>query len=91
MITCLHCYLPGKFVYINTSDKTAMGYYMIKFTSEAYKLQEETMCDGKICTAFELVIEAQYMNCMQSTGNNHHTKNISFLQHTQFCIHVRML
>ena len=38
---------------------------MIKLISEPYTLQEETMCDGKISTACELVVKSQYINCMQ--------------------------
>ena len=50
---------------INTIDITTMGYYVIKFISEAFILQEETTYDGQINTAGELVFKFQYMNCMQ--------------------------
>ena len=50
---------------INTIDTATMGYYVIKFISEPYTLQEETMCGGKISTAGEQVLKYQYMNCMQ--------------------------
>ena len=50
---------------INTTDKTTMGYYMIKLITEPYTLQEETTCDGKISTAGELFVKLQYMNYMQ--------------------------
>ena len=55
----------GKYGAINTKDTATMGYYVIKFMSEHYTLQEETMCDGKISTAGELVVKSQYMNCIQ--------------------------
>ena len=42
-----------------------MGYYVIKFFSEVYKLQEDTTCDLQISIYDELVVKAQYMNCMQ--------------------------
>ena len=35
------------------------------FTSGAYKLQENTTIDGKIITAGELVVKAQYICSMQ--------------------------
>ena len=42
-----------------------MGYYVIKFMSVYYTLQEETMFDGKISNSGELVAKSQYMNCIQ--------------------------
>ena len=54
-----------KYGAINTTDKTTMGYYVIKFMSEPYTLQEEKMCSGKISTSGEIVVKYQYMNCMQ--------------------------
>ena len=42
-----------------------MGYYVIKFISEPYTLQEETVCNRKISIVGELVVKAQYMNYMQ--------------------------
>ena len=41
----------GKHGAINTTDTTTMGYYAIKLFLEGYTLQEDTMCDRKICTA----------------------------------------
>ena len=35
-----------------------MGYYVIKFVSEAYSLQEENTCDRQIISAEELVVKA---------------------------------
>ena len=42
-----------------------MGYHVIKFMAEPYTLQEGTTCDGNTSTADEIVVKAQYMNCMQ--------------------------
>ena len=42
-----------------------MGYYVIKFVSEASTLQEETICDEKISTAGGLVVKVQYINFIQ--------------------------
>ena len=41
-----------------------MGYYKIKFFLEAYALQEYTLCDGKIGTAGEIIVKAQYLSCI---------------------------
>ena len=39
-----------KYGSINTIDTTTIGYYKIKFISEAYTLQEETTSGRKIST-----------------------------------------
>ena len=84
----------GKYGAINTTYTTAMVYYVIKFLSEGYTLQEETTCDGKIITAGELVFKAQYMNCMQDNKKWYWEilpqKTILLLQQAQLYIHVWM-
>ena len=50
---------------INTTYTTTTRYYMIKFISEPYTLQEETLCDEKIISDGKIVVKVQYMNCMQ--------------------------
>ena len=50
---------------INTTDTLTMGYYVIKLVSEAYTLQYDTIFDGKISSAGEIVAKAQYLRCMQ--------------------------
>ena len=55
----------GKYGSINTTDTTKMGYYVIKFLSKAYALQEETICNRQISTSGQLVVKAQYMNYIQ--------------------------
>ena len=42
-----------------------MGYYVIKFVSKGYNLQDDTTCDGKIILAGELVVNVKYTNFMQ--------------------------
>ena len=42
-----------------------MVYYVIKLFSEAYTLQEDTMCNLPISTSGGLVFKAQYMDCMK--------------------------
>ena len=39
------------------------------FTSEAYTLKENTTIDGKIITAWELVVKSQYIFSMQVDTN----------------------
>ena len=48
----------GNYGVTNTTYYTTMGYYVIKFVSEAYKLQEDNSCVVKISTAGELVVKA---------------------------------
>ena len=49
-----------KYGAINTTDTATDGFYVIIFTSESYTLQNKTTIDGKIITAGELVVKAQY-------------------------------
>ena len=48
----------GKYYSINTTNTSTMGYYVIKFVSDAYTLQENTTCDRKIISAGELFVKA---------------------------------
>ena len=50
---------------INTAYTSSMGYYVIKFVSEAYTLQDDTTCDRTIVSAVELFFNRQYLSCMQ--------------------------
>ena len=59
----------GKYGTTNTTDTSTMGYYAIKFVSEAYNLKYDTTCDGKIISAGEIVVKAQYLICMQENTN----------------------
>ena len=71
-----------KYGAVNTTYTTTMGYYVIKLISEAYALREETTCDRKIGSAGELVVKAQYIDCMKDNtkrylyGKITTTKNI---------------
>ena len=47
----------GKFGTINTTYTNTMGHYVIKSVLEAYTLQEDTTCNGKISTYGELVVK----------------------------------
>ena len=63
-----------------------MGYYVIKFFSDAYTLQEDTTCDGICFLAGELVVKAQYLKYMQENTKCYWEKNISnklsYFQHS---------
>ena len=59
----------GKYDSINTSVTRTSGYYVIKFISEAYTLQNNTKIDGKMISAGELVIKAQYLCSSQEKTN----------------------
>ena len=48
----------GKYVAINTADTTKNGFYVIKFISEAYTLQNNTIIYRQIILAGELVVNA---------------------------------
>ena len=58
-----------KYGAINTTDTTTNGFCVIKFTSEAYTLQDNTTIDGQIITAGELVVKAQYICSMEVNTN----------------------
>ena len=55
----------GTYGSINTTDTSTNGFYVIMFTSGAYKLQENTTIDEKIITAGELVVKPQYLCSMK--------------------------
>ena len=42
-----------------------MVYYVVKFVSGAYTLQDDTKWDGQISSASELFFKAKYLSCMQ--------------------------
>ena len=50
---------------INTTDRATNSFYVITFTLESYKLQDNTTVYGKIIIAGELVDKAQYLRSMQ--------------------------
>ena len=54
---------------MNTNDTATNSFYFIMFTSEAYKLQDDTIIDRKIITAGKLVVKAQYLCSIQVENN----------------------
>ena len=55
----------GKYGAINTTDTETNGFYVVIFTSEAYKLQDNTTIDRQIITTGKLVVKTQYLYSMQ--------------------------
>ena len=54
---------------VNTTDTSTMVYYAIKFVSEAYTLQYDTTCDSQLISSGELVVNSQYLICIQENTN----------------------
>ena len=54
---------------INTYDTTTDGLYVLKFISEVYTLQNNKSIYGKVISAGELVVKAQYFCSMQENTN----------------------
>ena len=59
----------GMYGAINTSDNTSNGLYVIKFISEAYRIQNNTKIDGQFIYDGEIVVKAQYLCSMQERTN----------------------
>ena len=59
----------GMYGAINTYDTKTNGLYVIQFISDAYTLQNNTTIDGKVISAGELVVKAQYLCSMQENTN----------------------
>ena len=55
----------GKYGAIHTTDTKTNYFCFIMFTLEVYTLQDNTTIDGKIITAGELVVKAQYIFSMK--------------------------
>ena len=59
----------GKYGTINTADPTTMGYYVAKFLSKPYKLQDDKKVDNQVMRAGELIVKAEYINIKKSNTN----------------------
>ena len=53
----------------NTADNTTNGFYVIRFISEAYTLQNNTTIDGQVISDGELFVKAKYLCSMQENTN----------------------
>ena len=60
-----------KYGNMNKIDATTMGYYVIKFVSDAYNLQEDITCDRNIGKYGEIIVNSQYLSCMQEETKCH--------------------
>ena len=74
----------GKYGSMKTTYSTTMVYYVIKFVSEAYTLQEYITPDRQISTAGGLVFKVHYLRCMQENKmcyweKKHQKQGIFFL------------
>ena len=71
----------------STTYPTKLGYYVVKYVSEAYILHDNTTCNGKISTAEKLVVRCQYIICMKAKTkwywDQKEHKNSLLLQHSQ--------
>ena len=61
----------SKYGAMNTTDTETLVFYVVKYVTDKYTLQEENTCDGKISTAGELMIKYQYMSCMKSNSKRY--------------------
>ena len=59
----------GKYEAKKTMDTTTNGFYAFMLTSEVYTPHDNTTTDGKIRTAGDLVVKAQYLCFMQVDTN----------------------
>ena len=46
---------------MNTTYASTLIFYVVKYISEDYILQEDTTCYGEISTADQLVVKSQYL------------------------------
>ena len=83
----------GKYGAINKTYTSTDRLYVIMFTSGAYTLQENTTIYGKIISAGELVVKAQYLCSMQVETNwywNQQTKHHVITVPTRTIIHTQL-
>ena len=59
----------GMYGAINTYDNTTNVFYVIRFISGAYTLDNNTTIDGQVISAGELGVKAQYLCSMQENTN----------------------
>ena len=48
-----------KYGNINTVDITTLGYYVVKYASDDFTLQEDTTTDGQVSKAGELTVRSE--------------------------------
>ena len=67
----------GKYGTMNTIDTSTTGYYLTKFFSEAYTLQEDTTYNRLIILVGKIVLKTQYISCMQENPISIWSRKIS--------------
>ena len=50
----------GKYGATNSEDPTTLGYYVVKYVSDNFTLQEDITNDGKVSNPGELLVKAKY-------------------------------
>ena len=55
----------GKYGVINAVDPTTMGYYVIKYLSEPFTLQEDQTTYGQVSKVGELVVKYEYLSLIK--------------------------
>ena len=50
----------------NAVDPNTMGYYVINYLSETYKLQEDQIKYGQVSKSDKLVVKYEYLSLMKS-------------------------
>ena len=61
--------IEGKCCDVDTGDSSWHGYYIIKFSSSPYSLQEDSSIDGKIISFGEMVCEGTYLFLTNVSSN----------------------
>ena len=59
----------GKYDMINTADTTTMEYYVIKFLSEPYRLQDEKTVDKQVTKSCGIIVKAEYLSTIKASTN----------------------
>ena len=84
---------------INIYDTTTKGFCVIQFLSEEYKLQNNTIIDGQVISAGELVVKAQYICSKQkktlvlettTTAIDYHNSYTHNTSSTSWCYHNKI-
>ena len=81
----------GKYGAIHAADPTTMGYYVIKYLSEPYTLQEYQTTDGWVSNTCELSAKYEYLSIMESKTNwywKYNGKNQSIIILTRIIVHT---
>ena len=59
----------GKYGAINAADPTKLGYYVVKYVSDTFILQEQIIPDGKVIKAGEMVGRSEYLSIIKDKTN----------------------